>query len=399
MNAYCAFFGDVLYFSRNFSLLHTSAMNDSQVKPIRRANRPFPLYKLEDALVIASAIQEKNAGKPMKKLLLADAIGRKPSTIQFRDLLSSSYKYGLTVGTEKADVIELTELGQKITKPVSNEQKMTARQKAVLTPEKFSQIYTHYQNAKYPGGDFFKNALEVEFGIPREYVQEVITMLEKNGQFSGIIRDISGSPHVMLDNFGEVTGSEQTTQSITEDEEIVTKDGSEDESEKIDSASRVKATDDSKYRRVFITHGRNRAFIEPIKKLLQFGELEPIVSVERQSVSEPVPDKVMNDMRSCGAAIIHVDAEEQLVDKAANERTIINQNVLIEIGAALALYGRRFILLVKNGITLPSNLQGLYKVTYDGESLDGEVTIKLLEAINAMKTAEHPDTTTANDPK
>ena len=68
-------------------------------------------------------------------------------------------------------------------------------------------------------------------------------------------------------------------------------------------------------RRVFVTHGKNKGFVDPIKKLLSFGELEAIVSVERQSVSQPVPDKVMNDMRSCGAAIIHVEDELRLLDK------------------------------------------------------------------------------------
>jgi hypothetical protein len=31
-----------------------------------------------------------------------------------------------------------------------------------------------------------------------------------------------------------------------------------------------------------------------------------VVSVEKETVAKPVPDKVMDDMRSCGAAIIHV---------------------------------------------------------------------------------------------
>jgi predicted nucleotide-binding protein len=143
-------------------------------------------------------------------------------------------------------------------------------------------------------------------------------------------------------------------------------------------------------RRVFITHGKNKAFLEPIKKLLGFGEMIPVVSVERQSVSKPVPDKVMDDMRGCGAAIIHVDGEQKLIDTEANEHIVVNPNVLMEIGAAMALYGRRFILLVKNGVALPSNLQGLYEVRYNGDTLDGDATIRLLEAINDIKNHELP---------
>ena len=67
-------------------------------------------------------------------------------------------------------------------------------------------------------------------------------------------------------------------------------------------------------RRVFITHGKNKAFLDPLKKLLGFGELEPVVAAERQSVSQPVPDKVMSDMRGCGTAIIHVDDEQKLME-------------------------------------------------------------------------------------
>src|SRR5687768_9446248 len=144
-------------------------------------------------------------------------------------------------------------------------------------------------------------------------------------------------------------------------------------------------------RRVYITHGKNRAFVEPVKKLLAFGELEPVVSAERPSVSQPVPDKIMNEMRSCGAAIIHVDAELKLLDSDANEHIVLNPNVLMEIGAAMALFGRRFILLVKDGVKLPSNLQGLFEVRYSGDSLDGDATVRLLEAIRDIKNHPMPD--------
>jgi predicted nucleotide-binding protein len=144
-------------------------------------------------------------------------------------------------------------------------------------------------------------------------------------------------------------------------------------------------------RRVFLTHGKNKALIEPIKRLLGFGELEPVVSVEKTSVSQPVPDKVMGEMRGCGAAIIHVDAEQTLIDKEANEHIVLNPNVLIEIGAAMALFGRRFILLVKDGVKLPSNLQGLFEVRYKENTLDGDATIRLMEAINDIKNHPMPD--------
>ena len=156
----------------------------------------------------------------------------------------------------------------------------------------------------------------------------------------------------------------------------------------VDSTLKVAIADDLRRRKVFITHGKNRDLVDPVKKLLEFGEMEAVVSVERQSVSKPVPEKVMDDMRACGGAIIHVDADAKISDAAGQEHVVINPNVLIEIGAAMAFYGRRFILLVREGVKLPSNLQGLYEVRYSGDTLDAHSTIRLLEAIKDIKN--HP---------
>ena len=91
-------------------------------------------------------------------------------------------------------------------------------------------------------------------------------------------------------------------------------------------------------------------------------------------------------MRKCSLFM-----QVSIIDKDANELTLVNENVLIEIGAAMALYGRRFILLVREGVKLPSNLQGLYEVRYTSETLDGDATIRLLEAINDIKNNPSPD--------
>ena len=63
----------------------------------------------------------------------------------------------------------------------------------------------------------------------------------------------------------------------------------------------------------------------------------------------------------------------------------LNENVLIEIGAAMALYGRNFILLVEEGMELPSNLQGLYECRYQGDELSMSATMKLLKVFNEFK--------------
>lgn len=137
--------------------------------------------------------------------------------------------------------------------------------------------------------------------------------------------------------------------------------------------------------RVFITHGKNRKILDQVKELVAFGKFEPVVAQERETAAKPVPDKVMDEMRSCQAAVIHVGADGFLLNDKGEQVPQINGNVLIEIGAAMALYGRNFILLVEEGVSLPSNLQGLYECRYTGDELNMPATMKLLKAFNEFK--------------
>lgn len=134
--------------------------------------------------------------------------------------------------------------------------------------------------------------------------------------------------------------------------------------------------------RVFITHGENDKILRHLKELVAYGKYEPIIALEHETGAKPVPQKVMDDMRTCEAAVIHVSGERILYDENGEAVHLINENVLIEIGAAMALYGNRFVLLVQDGVSLPSNLQGLYECRYEGDELNVAATMKLLKAFS-----------------
>lgn len=357
-------------------------------KRARRPLRPFPHHSIEKALEVALAIQNNNAGKPMKRLLIANSLNRKPSSQRFKELLSSSFKYGLTIGTEKAEYIELTELGRQITKPTSPDMVVQAKQKAVLTPPVFQKIYTHYKDAKFPKGEFFENALETEFGVPREYIKEIIEMLEVNGKYSGIIRDISGSPHVLFGNYSlpEVISDAASDEPIPEKPQIP-EFVDQSKSETLPIVQKEK-----RVRKIFISHGKNKKILSQIETTIKFGGYEPVIATLRESTAIPVPEKIMNAMHECEAGIINVSADEVIKNEKGIEQYKINENVLIEIGAAFVLYKKKVILVVDKRITLPSNLQGLYLCYYEGDSLDWEAGTKLQNTLIEFKsTSMYPE--------
>ncbi|HEV8000511.1 MAG TPA: TIR domain-containing protein [Planctomycetaceae bacterium] len=360
------------------------------VKRVYVSQSDVPSLSLDQALRVPRALAENYNGRPTTPLNVASALDMSPTSGTFRALCGSAIAYGLTSGGYNAQQISMEETAKRIIQPTDESQELGARRQAVLKPRVIGEFLLKYDAGSLPRPEIAYNVL-VEMGVPRDRAESIYRLIVESAQSVGFVRDIKGKQYIALDGASKSIGdiSDSAAEGVQESTTCATPLGAGAGALEPDkNAQATVRTSDS--RRVFLTHGNNKSFIEPIKRLLAFGELTPVVSVERQSVSKPVPDKVMDDMRGCGAAIIHVDEEQTLVDRSANEHIILNQNVLIEIGAAMALFGRRFILLVKDGLQLPSNLQGLYEVRYTGEILDGDATIRLLGAINDLKNNPLP---------
>jgi hypothetical protein len=133
--------------------------------------------------------------------------------------------------------------------------------------------------------------------------------------------------------------------------------------------------------RVFISHGKNMDLVEQVETMLGVAEVPYEIAVSEETSAIPVPEKVFNSMRRCNAAIIVVSAE----DENADGNLLINQNVLIEIGAAFVLYNKKVILLWDKRLPVPSNLQGLYRSEFEGDELSWKAGMKLMKAIKDFR--------------
>jgi predicted nucleotide-binding protein len=353
-------------------------------KTIRQTD--VPSCSLAETIKLPQVIGEQYAFKPSTPLEVAAGLGMQPTTSGFRMLCGASAAYGLTIGGYNTATIELTDLGLKIVRPLKEGDDAIAKKEAILKPRVLNEFLTKYSGAALPRKDIAINVL-VTMGVPKDRTEEVYNLIIESADLVGITREIKDKKYIDLKNINipKVVEANELNEEEEEGNVQTTVDDKNTDFQNLGTIS------PELKKRVYISHGKNQEFLEPIKKLLKFGELESVVSIEKTSVSQPVPDKVMNDMRSCGAAIIHVDAELKLIDSEAKEYIVLNPNVLMEIGAAMALYGRRFILLVKEGVKLPSNLQGLFEVRYSGDKLDGDATIKLLEGINDIKNHTLPE--------
>lgn len=336
-----------------------------------RRRRPIPHHTLEEALKVARAIQNKNAGKPWKPIFVAEALGISPTSSNFRELTSSSYKYGLTQGTWNAQLISLTPLGSSITKPKDRKQEVKDLQNAALKIDVFKRVYEHYRDAKFPSPDdsYFKNMLETDFDVPRDLVDECITLLIENGKFTQIIREMTAGPFVVFAEEPPEVPLEMPTEEIERPEGIP----AEEKPEALPTPPLVN--------QIFVAHGKNTVPLEQLKKILTEFKVPFKVALDEPHKGRPISKKVADLMRSCTSAIVIFTADEEYADAEGNKTYRPSDNVVYELGAASVLYEDRIVILKEDGVTLASDFSDLGYISFEKNKIKAKAMDLIKELI------------------
>ena len=154
----------------------------------------FPKNALEDAVKVPRAIEDKNAGKPVRADILAKAVGfNKPNDWRFLDLLKSANQYGLVQGTGAHATVSIAKIGEDVVAPSSSVQRQEALVKAFRNVEEFKKVQEFYAGKKIPEDEFFENTLVREFKIPRERVEKFIEIFTKNLRYLNLFGQRGGA--------------------------------------------------------------------------------------------------------------------------------------------------------------------------------------------------------------
>jgi len=301
-------------------------------------------------------------------MFIAEAIGRKPESSEFRMLLSSSNRYGLIKGSYASEVIELTPLGTSIVKPVSPEKKVLDLQDSAQKPDVFKRVYEYYRDGKFPIADeFFKNKLEMEFGVPKEFVDECIQLLNDNGRFVGIIRDVAGAPRVVFESAPEPAISPETP-AVSKPTEFP-------------SSSTPSKQPEIAARPIFIAHGKDKTPVEQLKNILSRFNIPSIVAEEEAHMGRLISTKVKETMQKCGSAIFIFTPDEEIQDSAGNKICRPSDNVVYELGAATYLYGNKIVILKEKSVTLASDFSDFGYIPFESGKVDAKATELILELV------------------
>ena len=152
----------------------------------------FPKNTLEEAIAIAKAIEEKNAGNALPAQDVAVAVGfRQANDWRFLDLLRSANQYGLVTGSGAGASIHLAKFGQDVVAPSSPSQRSEALLGAFRNVKDFEVVEKFYGGKRIPEDEFFLNTLTREFSIPRDRVEYFSKVFLENLKY---LRAFSAAP-------------------------------------------------------------------------------------------------------------------------------------------------------------------------------------------------------------
>lgn len=349
-----------------------------KAKRTRRSQSDVPRHSLREALTVAQAITDNFASQPTTPHQIAMALGISPTSSAWRTLTGAAVAYGLTTGAYGSEKIGLQELGRRATAPTEEGDDTKAKAEAALKPKTFAQFFSKYHRNKFPPDNIAKNVLQHDFSIPLDRVDDVLATIKDNGAFVGFIHQTKTGPFVSTEDLkpSPVTLTPLEPEIL---EEVPTPALLENEPQPSSSAKPTKT--EGRTFRVFISHGKNMNIVEQVKDVLELYDIEYEVAVEEETTAIPVPQKVLTAMRRCDTGIMIVSAD----DDAAAAAGTINNNVLIEIGAAFVLYDQKVVLLWDKRMKVPSNLQGLYRCEFEGNQLSFAGGTKLAKAVKGFR--------------
>lgn len=185
-----------------------------------RAPWTFPKNTLEDALRVAKAVEEKNAGNPMPASILAKATGFKQSLDwRFLDLLRSANQYGLVEGSGANAIVSMAKLGQDIVVPASPQDRQKALLAAFNKVPDFKSVADFYGGKRIPEDEFFLNTLSRQFKIPRDRANIFAEVFVTNLKFLKAF-DVKAAPVDEVATESSASDSSPTTRVVSKEPRV-----------------------------------------------------------------------------------------------------------------------------------------------------------------------------------
>lgn len=184
-----------------------------------------------------------------------------------------------------------------------------------------------------------------------------------------------GSPTRIEWNFDAINGLNTLQASKTvesEYTELSENNGDDTQKQKQDVAPKVPAPKQTLGQAIFLAHGKNRAPVEQLKKILTQFNIPFKVAVDEPNLGRPISEKVRDTMGQCNCAILVFSPDEKFINKEDQEIWRPSENVVYELGACGYLYGNRLVIIKEDKVTFPTNFRDLGYISFSDGNLDAK---------------------------
>lgn len=363
----------------------------------RISQSDIPAYSLEKARRVPQAIADNYASHATRPIDIASAMSMQPSSGGFRGFLGAAIGYGLTEGGPNALEVSLTPLGARIVTPTEVDDDLLALREAALKPTVANQFYTRYDGSPLPPKNIAQNVLAT-LAVPQDRTGDVYDLLIENADYVGFLKtikdkhyiDIGGSPIAPRPTVAEPGTPEDdgdldetSAQTGVVNPAVLAAAAAATTAPSTPSAQPASEPGSAK-NAIFVGHGGNKVPSQQLGKILNEYGIPHKEAVDEANLARPIPQKVAETMRDCGAAILVFTADKEYFDADGNSIWKASENVSHELGAASILYGERIIIFKEKGIDLPSNFSSVGYIEFEKDKL-GDKGIELLRELIRMK--------------
>ena len=175
----------------------TEQMGESAQRRGRGPTKPFPAITFEDAIFLPTSIMEHGVNGEIQRLTLLSKLNISPNSSKTRELIASSFKYGLTTGSYNAPSLKVTDDSRILLGSNSSHREVKEKQFALAIGQfdHFNNVYEKLKNQRLPDEVVLMDEFE-RVGVSGGDRRKAASLFAANIRYIGILEHITGSEYV-----------------------------------------------------------------------------------------------------------------------------------------------------------------------------------------------------------